>query len=159
MPERWLGIVVAGSDRVVAVDAEVPKTGPLVIQADHSCPLQKGQRAAAYSIMHQQVRNYCHEQKIAKVVVKSSAVSQSGRTTKAHLDAAELRGVVIAAAAAEVDKTELRAKGVVSRTFGERKADEYLKDDNFWKREITGGGLRSGSREAALMLLAARKNE
>ena len=51
MPERWLGIVV-GSDRVVVVDAEAPKTGPLVIQADHSWSLQRGKRAAAYSVIH-----------------------------------------------------------------------------------------------------------
>jgi hypothetical protein len=57
---------------------------------------------------------------------------------------------------ATVTKTSCLAKAQVSRNFGERKADEYLKDDGFWKKAVIGGKLRSGSREAALVILAAR---
>jgi len=156
MPERWIGIVV-GSDKVTVVDAEVPKSGPLVIQGDHSWPLQKGGRAAGYSVVHQQVTDYCQENQIARAVIKASALSLRG-TKKAHLEAAELRGVVISAAAT-ITETELLSKAVVSRTFGRRSADEYLEDDEFWRREVSGGRLRGGSREAALMLLAARSGQ
>jgi hypothetical protein len=47
------------------------------------------------------------------------------------------------------------AKNLVSRKFGERKVDEYIKDVVFWDTNMTGD-LRAGSREAAMMLLAAR---
>jgi len=153
MPERWIGIVVSGST-VVVVDAEVPKSGPLVIQADSTWSLQSGDRASAYTVMHQQASDYIRENQIAKAVIKSSALSTGG-TKKAHLEAAELRGVVMCAAASSTD-TELLAKGHMSRTFGSRKVDEYVKDSKFWSAEVSGEKLRIGSREAALLLLAAR---
>jgi hypothetical protein len=153
MPERWIGLVVA-SDKVTAVDAEVPDAGPLVIQADHSWPLQKGDRASAYRVLHDQLADYCKEQKVKRAVIKGSAVNRAG-TTKAHLEAAELRGVVIAACATVAD-TEMVAKAAISRTFGKRKVDDYVADNSFWIKEVTGTALRIGSREAAMVLLAAR---
>lgn len=153
MPERWIGLVI-GSDRVTAVDAEVPPCGPLVIRADHSWPLQKGSRASAYRVLHQQVADYCREHEIERAVIKGSSVNRGG-TTMAHLEAAELRGVVIAACATVAD-TDTVAKSRISRTFGERKVDEYIADNNFWTREVGGVALRIGSREAAMVLLAAR---
>src|SRR5690348_145559 len=101
MADRWIGIVVS-SEKVTAVDAEVPGSGPLIVQADHSWPLQKGDRASGYRTLHQQVGDYCREHEIKKAVIKGSAVNRGG-TTKAHLDAAELRGVVIAACATVAD--------------------------------------------------------
>ena len=155
MPDRWLGIVV-GSDTVVAVDAEVPSSGALVIQADHSWSLQAGDRAAAYNVMHQQVADYVREYGIARVIIKASALSQ-GSTKLAHLQAAEVRGVVMAAAGSVAGvTTEAIPKAHMSRNFGERTIDEYLKDDAFWSGK-TKGPLRKGSREAAMMLVAARK--
>jgi hypothetical protein len=156
MPERWLGVVVSG-DALVAVDAEVPDAGPLVIQADHSWSLQAGNRAAAYAVMHQQVADYVKEHKVARVVVKASALSQ-GSTKLAHLRAAELRGVVIAASASIGGvAVGMIAKAAVSRGFGKRKVDDYLQDDDFWADTVKGAKLRIGSREAAMMLVAARK--
>jgi hypothetical protein len=156
MPERWLGVVVSG-DGLVAVDAEVPDAGPLVIQADHSWSLQAGNRAAAYAVMHQQVANYVKERKIARVVIKASALSQ-GSTKLAHLQAAELRGVVITASASVGGvTTNTLAKATVSRGFGKRKVDEYVKDNDFWADSIQGAKLRIGSREAAMLLIASRK--
>ena len=49
------------------------------------------------------------------------------------------------------------AKGVVSRTYGDRKVDEYLKDDAFWRDKLTGNGLRKGSREAAMLIIVSRE--
>ena len=156
MAPRWLGILVS-SDKIVAVDAEVPKTGLLKLVADHSWSLQEGERATAYAIMHQQVSDYVSEHGIKRVVVKESAVSLGG-TKKAHLQAAELRGIVIAAAASKT-RTEVISKAHISRTFGSRKVDEYLSDSNFWTAELEGKSLRVGSREAAMVLLAARKEK
>lgn len=152
MSERWVGVTVS-SDKIVFVDAEVEADRPLVIQADESWKLQKGDRARAYTVMHQRVVDYLKDNKIAKVVVKASATSRS--TTLAHLASAEVRGVVIAAAAS-VCEVELSAKSVISRTFGSRKVDEYVKDDGFWEENVSGADLRGGSREAAMLLLAAR---
>jgi hypothetical protein len=153
MLERWIGVVVA-SDRVTAVDAEVPDSGPLVILADHSWPLQKGDRALAYRVLHQQVADYCKEHEIKRAIIKGSAVSLGG-TKKVHLEAAELRGVVISACAT-VANTDMVAKATISRTFGKRKVDDYIGDNNFWTQEVVGVALRIGSREAAMVLLAAR---
>jgi hypothetical protein len=150
---RWLGIVVSG-DKVTAVDADVPVSGALVIQADHSWGLQQGERPAAYCVMHQRIANYVKENAIEHVVVKESALTM-GSMKKAHLLSAELRGVV-AAAASSVAKTTFVAKAKISRSFGSRKVDEYLKDDEFWAEELSGT-VRVGSRESAMVLLAARK--
>jgi hypothetical protein len=155
MADRWLGVVVSG-DKVTIVDAEVPDSGPLVIQADESWPLQQGDRIPAYVVMAQQVSNYATDNGIDLAVVKASAVSLGG-TKKAHLESAELRGVVMMALGS-VTTVEIRSKGVISRTFGKRKVDAYVKDDGFWQKECAGK-LRNGSREAAMVLLAARKTE
>ena len=71
------------------------------------------------------------------------------------LKSAELRGVVISAAASVCEVKQL-AKGVVSKTYGDRKVDEYLADDAFWNAQTTGGNLRRMSREAAMYVIAAR---
>lgn len=153
MPERWIGII-ASSSNVIAVEAEVPSSGPLIIQADQTWPLQKGERASAYDRMHQQVADYIKENKIARAVIKSSAVT--GRSiSKAHLLGAEVRGVVICATASVTD-TVLLEKAALSRKKGKRKVDDYTKDDDFWADEIKGKPLRKGSREAAFYLLACR---
>jgi hypothetical protein len=154
MKKRWLGVVVSG-DKVTLVDGEVPDNGPIVIQSDQSWPLQQGERASAYVVMAQQVADYATEHSIDLAIVKESAVSLGG-TKKAHLQSAELRGVVMAALA---DKTTVtcKSKAVISKTFGNRKVDEYVKDSAFFDKEFSGV-LRAGSREAAMMLLVARKS-
>jgi len=111
MPERWLGVVVSG-DKVTMVDAEIPTSGPLIIQSDQTWQLQSGDRIAAYVIMHQQVLDYANEHEIARAVVKESAVSLGG-TKKTHLQSAELRGVVMAALGAAT-VVECKSKAVLS---------------------------------------------
>jgi hypothetical protein len=151
MPERWVGIVVSG-DTLTMVDADVPKTGRLNLQSDQSWSLQDGDRARAYDVMYRRVRDDIQEHRIARTVVKASALSQ-GSTRIGHLTSAELRGVVMCAAAAST--VQCLAKNVISRRFGSRKVDEYVKDSNFWGENIVGD-LRAESREAAMILLAAR---
>jgi hypothetical protein len=153
MAERWLGIVVS-SDRVTIVDAAVDGACPITVQMDGTWPLQAGDRALAYKVMHQRIADYARENGIAKAVIKASAVSLKG-TKKVHLEAAELRGVVLCALAGMTTITS-PTKAHISRNFGNRKVDAYLKDDAFWKKEIGGGQLRIGSREAAMVILAAR---
>lgn len=154
MPDRWIGVVV-GSDEVRVVVAEVATSGPLVILGDHTWPLQQGNRPAAYAVMHQLVADYARENRVTRAIVKGSAVSLRG-TKQVHLHAAELRGVV-EAALATVTEVSTASKAHISKTFGNRKVDEYLKDDTFWNKNVTGGRLRNGSREAAMVLLASRQ--
>ena len=65
-------------------------------------------------------------------------------------------GGVIIAAAASVCGVRVISKGVISRTYGKRKVDEYLQDDAFWDEQTEGGKLRKMSREAAMLLVATR---
>lgn len=153
MSVRWLGVTVSG-DKAVLVDATVPvEAGEIVINADFNVKLQKGQRAEAYSVFSQEIYDYAKENGIERAAVKGSAVSQQGRPTLAHFEAAELRGVAIGALAS-VCPTETITKATISRNYGDRKADEYIGDDTFWQEKFTGSALRAGSREAAFCILA-----
>jgi hypothetical protein len=157
MAERWLGVVVSG-DKVTIVDAEVDGGDqPLVIQNDDTWTLQSGNRAEAYSTMSQMIADYVRENSIKRVLIKERAVS-GGAATMALLQSAELRGAVMAALGAIVP-IEARSKASISKTFGERKVDEYVADGDFWKKEVAGVNLRVGSREAAMILLAVRKEK
>lgn len=157
MPERWLGVVVGGSE-VKLVDAEMPDdtTAPITLQSDQTWPIQAGDRSRAYEVMHRQLVNYAKEHGISRAVVKASATSRGMPMKLSHLQAAELRGVAICSLAS-VTKVEVISKSSVSRNFGERKADEYLKDADFWAKQVTGANLRIGSRDGALIILAARE--
>ena len=153
MSDRWVGIVVSG-DKVIAVDAEVPDDGPLILQSDQTFQLQGGEKSAALNHIFHQLSDYFREHKISRVVVKASAVAKGGGLS--HLHSAELRGVVIAAASESCEVSVLQ-KAQVSKRFGDRKADEYISDSDFWDENVDGVKLRVGSREAALMLLSKRK--
>ena len=153
MSERWVGMVVSG-DKVTIVDAEIPDTGPLVLQSDVTWKLQDGDRPEAYNVLSQQCVNYLRENGIDKVLVKASATSRAG-VRLGHFHSAELRGAT-QAAAASVCKVKTMSKAVLSRNFGDRKVDEYTKDDGYWDQHFDGEPLRVGSREAAIMLLAER---
>jgi hypothetical protein len=154
MSERRVGLTVSG-DKVVVVDAEVPDDGPIALLADHTWSLQKGAREDAYHTIYQQVANYLREHEIRRVVLKASAVNARASMKLAHLESAEVRGVVIAAARS-VCPVRSVAKATISRWFGKRTVDEYVKDDAFWTENTDGVDLRAGSREAALLLIADR---
>jgi len=155
MVERQAGIVVMG-DTVTVVDAEVPQDAnqPITIVADTSWTLQAGERSAAYDILFKRCANFLRENGLKRVVVKASSTTRSPASL-AHLESAELRGVVIAAAASVV-QVKTVPKSQISRHYGDRKVDEYLKDDSFWAAQTIGGKLRKTSREAAMMIIAAR---
>ena len=156
MTERWLGIS-ASTESVLVVDAEIPKNGssPIVIMSDDTWSVQKGHRAAAYAVLHQQCADYVHENNIERVIIKASAVAGKGSATLGLLHGAEVRGVLMAAASAHCPVTAL-TKALISKTYGNRKVDEYVADDAFWASNTTGKSLRKMSREPAMLLIAAR---
>ncbi|WP_247455771.1 hypothetical protein [Bradyrhizobium sp. 166] len=145
-------------DKVTIVDAQIDGQNALTLENDFTWPLQPGNRSESYLTVSKQVTDYAQENSIAKAFVKESAVSGRGAATMALLQSAELRGVVMAALAAVVP-TVTKSKASISKTFGERKVDDYVKDDDFWKKEVKGIALRSGSREAVMVLLSARNNQ
>lgn len=155
MSESWLGVTVSG-DEAILVEAKIDGMKTFELQSDSTWQLQKGPRPAAYAIMHKRLTDYVRENKVQLVIFKESALSLAGMK-KAHLLAAELRGVLIAAAS-ESSKVEQISKANISKTFGERKVDEYVADKEFWAT-IPGKKLRVASREAGILLLAlqARK--
>lgn len=155
MTGRCVGFVVVG-DVVTVVDAQLPDDAddPLTILGDDTWRLQKGDRAEAYAVMHRRCANYLRENGVSTVVVKASALTM-GSTKLGHMTSAELRGVIISAAAS-VTPVRSIAKALISRTYGDRKVDEYLQDDVFWEEMTAGGTLRKNSREAAMIVIAAR---
>jgi len=155
MSVRVVGIVVSG-DAATIVDAEMPTdlSDPIVILADNSWRLQKGEKGAAYHVLHQRCADYLRENSISRVVIKASALP-TGAAKLGLLNSAELRGVIIAAAAS-VCEIKLLTKASISRTYGERKVDEYIEDDSFWGEQTTGKTLRKLSRESAMLIIANR---
>lgn len=151
---RQVGFLIVG-EAVTVVDAEVPADAalPITILSDTTWPLQKGERGPALDILHQRCASYLKENKVDSVVIKASAVPQ-GAARLALLESAEARGVVIAAAASVCD-VKIMSKAVISRTFGDRKVDDYLRDDDFWTKDAVGLK-RKTSREAALLIIASR---
>lgn len=116
-----------------------------------SLRLQIGDRPTAYKIMLGQLTDFLKDKGVETACIKGSAVNRGG-TTMAHLEAAELRGVASAAAAAAGCKVRIVSAAVASRRFGERKRAEYLADDSFWS-ERGLSNLQKGKREAAFVVL------
>lgn len=156
MTKRCAALVIVG-DTVAVVDASVPARAAeaITINSDTSWKLQSGDRAQAYSILHQRCADFLRESGIELAFIKASALP-TGSAKLALLHSAEVRGV-IAASAASVCPVKILSKAVISRTYGDRKVDEYLKDDSFWCAQTMGGTLRKSSREAAMLLIAGRK--
>lgn len=141
-------------DGLIVVDAEVPDDGPIVVVADESWKLEKGDRPKAFQTIYKRLSDYVRDKGIAKAVIKESAANARGMGL-AHLQAAELRGVAICALAFGCPVEQV-SKARISKGFGKRKVDDYLKDNDFWKENLDGVAMRAGSREAALLILATR---
>lgn len=156
MSKHVAGVVVVG-ETVTVVHAEVPDDDrdPVTIVSDNSWILQKGDRGPALSVLSLRCQNFCDQNSVQLMVVKASALPQSG-VKLAVLHSAEVRGVVIAAAASKTS-VEILSKAKISKSYGDRKVDEYLKDDAFWSTQITGVKLKKTSREAAMLILASRR--
>lgn len=156
MSERIAGIVVSSTgliivcldfgDNSVAVAEDVTWNLPI------DTPLPE-----AYRTIYERVLHYIRELRVDQIVIKGTTTNSQGMKI-ANLKAAELRGVVIAAAAQPGKPIVVTTKASVSRTFGTRKVDAYLADDDFWAQNLSPiKSLRKASREAALIVLATRK--
>lgn len=156
MSKRYLGIL-ANSDVVTIIEADIPGApdAPLVVIGDFSWKIQKGGRAAAYSVLHQQCVDHIRENNVDGVVIKASAIPQ-GSAKLGLLLSAEVRGVVMAAAASVCANTTEITAASISRNYGDRKIAEYIADDGFWATVTTGGAIRKSSRDAAMLLVAHR---
>lgn len=155
MPERCVGIVVEGG-RVIVVDADIPDDPdkPIVVQHADKWNLQAGDQAGAYAFMWKRCVNHIRERGVSRAFVKASSATRNA-ATKALLASAELRGVIIAAAASEVPVSQM-AKEHISKHYGDQTFDEYCKDDQFWDEHTTGGDLKKYCRPAAMVLIAGR---
>ena len=154
--KRWVSFHVSGNE-VGVLDVEVPDDGaePVRIVAQTKWKLQQGDRAQAYGVMAKRCTNYVTEHKVDLVVVKGSATGRVQGSVAALLPSAELRGAVIAGSAMAA-RVEIISKSQVSRTYGQRKVDEYLKDDDFWDDKIDEGNLAKWAREPLMYLSAYR---
>jgi hypothetical protein len=148
-----LGVTVSG-EALQVVHLDTGQSKPIVIN-QFTWKLQTGDVVDAYHAMHERVRDYVANHGVGEVIIKASAVGQS-KPTLAHLRSAELRGVVCVGAKAGGAMTRLVQKAVISRTFGDRKADQYVEDDAFWQ-EALDGVLNKGRREAALLVLSQER--
>jgi len=148
---------VISGDSVKVLVAQMPDdpAEPIVLELDQTWHLQSGAREPALNVLHQRCASFLKEQKIKSVVLKASAAPRSAATL-ALLQSAEVRGVITAAAASQAQVQSL-SKSAISRGYGDRKVDEYLDDDSFWQDKVTGLALRKGSREAAMLIVAARE--
>ena len=158
MSKRCIALV-ASTESVTVVEGEMPDSAdePISITFDDNWKVQKGDRAPAYAVLHQQCVDYVRENKIDGVVVKASAIPQGpGKPKIGLLHSAEVRGVVMAAAASVCENTVEISAASISRNYGDRKIGEYVADDAFWDEVTTGGKLRKTSREAAMLLVAQR---
>jgi hypothetical protein len=151
MPTNLIGVTV-GADQIHVVLLEQNGSRAFTLADETTMNLQEGDRSAAYDVLHGQLFDYIRQHKAGCVCIKGSALSMGG-TKMAHLEAAELRGVVRAAAASSSAEVRIMTKAAASRNFGTRKVDEYLKDDNYWG-SLGLGSLRKGMREAAFAVIA-----
>lgn len=151
MADKLIGVTVAANEvHVVLLSKGAAKDFTLDDQTTMN--LQDGGRPAAYNTIHGQLSDYVSQHRAKCVCIKGSAVSMGG-TKLAHLQAAELRGVVQAAAAAAGAEVRIMTKANASRNFGTRKVDEYLKDDGYW-RGVGLANLKKGQREAAFAVIS-----
>ena len=149
MSKKFAGLAVASSEIDVVILTR--KDGYFELVSQSVIKKHTGGNPQAYNVVYQQLKGLLVDTGVEQVFVKASAVSMGG-TSLAHLEACELRGVALAAAAS-VCTTECVTKANISRNFGERKADEYLKDNSFWESQGLGA-LKKGAREAALIAVS-----
>lgn len=144
--------VAVTSDEIVLVEGSYNNDNTVTIIKDETFNLEEGDRQIAYVVMHKRIADRLLHG-VDQVIVKASAGGQYAAKTGV-LHSAELRGVFLSAVPSAVRVTQLQ-KSAVSRTFGSRKVDDYIKDDAFVAEHFSGSKLRKGSREAAILLLAA----
>ncbi|MEN5137007.1 MULTISPECIES: hypothetical protein [unclassified Pseudomonas] len=155
MALRCVGLVI-GAGEVTVVDTTIPDDpeAPITLIRDETWRLPTGDRSKAYETLFHRCKGFLEESKVDQVVIKASAAPHGTAAKGGLLDGAELRGVIMCAAASTCE-TRVLKKDVISRTYG-RKVDECVKDDDFWEEQLDGANLRKGSREAAMLVVAHR---
>lgn len=157
MTEKRIGIVVSG-DKVVVVQLEFQDDNTTILLDETTWKLQQGERPGGYKVMYKTALDYISGSGAEHVVIKGSSAGAKG-SGLAHLHSAELRGVIIAAAANTSAQVEIWTKSKLSKNVGKRNVDAYVDDDGFWEERIGAVRLKKGSREAALLVLGARKHD
>ena len=154
MASRCVGLVITASD-VTVVDTTIPddQDAPLILNRDETWKLAGGDRAKAYETLFHRCTGYIQQNGVDQIVIKASALPQGGGGS-GILDGAELRGVIMCAAASSC-ATRILEKSWMSRTY-KRRVDEVVKDDAFWEQQLDGAKLRKGSRDAAMLVVAHR---
>lgn len=153
MRELWAGLQLSGNGiAVVVLDCSKEE---YVVFDDTNILLQQGDRSEAYAILMQHLEDFLREKNVKTVCMKASAVPRFGFSL-AHLQTAELRGIAIATVKNLGCDLFLIPKSTLSQRYGSRKADEYIKDDQFWNNKLDRE-IRKGSREAALLVVAAKE--
>lgn len=145
---------VVTSEKIVLTEGTINADQTVTIVKDETFDLEKGERQLGYVVMSKRLKDRL-SQGIDQVVLKASSGGRNPATS-AVLHAAELRGVFLASVPDDIPVRQLQ-KNNLSRNFGSRKVDEYLKDDTFFDENFKGTNLRKGSREAAFLLLSAAR--
>lgn len=158
----WIGIEVSRTELVLVHLEFDAKIQMATVKDDKTLKLQDGPRGQAYRKAQEWLSTYLREHRPSGVVVKGSALPPNkgrGGASLGLLEGAEFRGAVMACVAEAERNLQISKKASLSRTFGERNVDDYVKDDAFWEAQFRGK-LRKGSREAALIAFAsARDND
>lgn len=154
MASRCVALAVVANE-VTVVDTTIPDDpdAPITLNRDETWKLPSGDRAKAYDTIFHRCKDFLTGNEVDQVVIKASALSQ-GAAKMGLLEGAELRGIIMCAAASTCE-TRVLKKDVISRTYG-RKVDDCVKDDAFWEEQLDGANLRKGSREAAMLVVAHR---
>jgi hypothetical protein len=154
MSKKLAGIKVSG-DALQVVVLTQDAAGDFTFVDQTTLTLQDGDLPPACHTLHVQLVDYLKHQKVGHTCIIGSAVTRHAATL-ALLHSAELRGVAMAAAATVTD-TKVATKASISRTWGDRKFEEYIKDDEFW-RDLDLLKLKKGMREAALVVISQFKH-
>ncbi|WP_231992694.1 hypothetical protein [Pseudomonas syringae] len=154
MATRCVALAVVANE-VTVVDTTIPDDpeAPITLIGDETWKLPSGDRSKAYDTIFHRCKDFLAGHQVDQVVIKGSALSQ-GTAKMSLLEGAELRGIIMCAAASTCE-TRVLKKDVISRTYG-RKVDDCVKDDAFWDEHLEGANLRKGSREAAMLIVAHR---
>jgi hypothetical protein len=155
MSQKLAGIKVSGDTLQVVVLAQ-DAAGDFTLTDQSALKLPKGERPDACRTLHGQLADYLKQRKVDHVCIIGSAVMPGRSATLALLQSAEMRGVAMAAAASVAD-TKLATKSSISRSWGDRKFEEYIKDDKFWD-VLNVPDLKKGMREAALVIISQFKH-
>ena len=156
MSDKWAGIKVSGTE-IICVVLNIDNLQRTVVQ-DFKIPLLKAPRPVAYNQAHGRIKDFLQQSQIDKVAVVSSAVNPGG-ISSSHLEAAELRGVVMAAAVQAdatvhcVNMTVIKKKKEI---LGPLATSEYMNDDDVWATAVSGT-LKKGSRDAGIAAIAAQQ--